>query len=122
MLTTFQNTLLGGAKVSSVATQEASEGLMQNAIKKDPSAIGFLSDYFALAKGVNAVALQRHRLQRRQRRVRRLPGLSDFYEVTQRQRPPARSRSSSTGSRHSPAAKKIIETNWIPLPTGRAGS
>ena len=55
VLTTFQNTLLGGSKVSSVANQEASEGLMQNAVEHDPNAIGFNSDYFALAKGINAV-------------------------------------------------------------------
>ena len=73
VLTTFQNTLLGGGKVGTFATQEASEGLMQNAIKKDPGAIGFLSDYFALAKGINAGRLQRHRVQRRQRRLGLLP-------------------------------------------------
>jgi len=115
VLTTFQNTLLGGAKVSSVATQEASEGLMQNAVKKDPNAIGFLSDYFALAKGVNAVGYNGTGCSVANVVAGAYPGSSDFYEVT---------KGKASGAveafiywiQSSAAAKKIIETNWIPLP------
>ena len=82
MLTTFQNTLLGGAKVSSVATQEASEGLMQNAVKKDANGIGFLSDYFALAKGINAVGYNGTGCTVANVVSGTYPGTSDFYEVT----------------------------------------
>ena len=114
VLTTFQNTLLGGAKVGTFATQEASEGLMQNAVKKDPSAIGFLSDYFGLASGINAVAYNGTGCSVANVVSGSYPGVSDFYEVT---RGPASGaveafiywiQSSST-------AKKIIESNWIPL-------
>ena len=114
VLTTFQNTLLGAAKVSSVATQEASEGLMQNSIKKDPAAVGFLSDYFALAKGVNAVGYNGVGCNVANVVSSTYPGFSDFYEVT---------RGKASGQvevfinwiQHSPVAKKIIETSWIPL-------
>ena len=114
VLTTFQNTLLGAAKVSSVATQEASEGLMQNSVKKDPSAIGFLSDYFALAKGVNAVGYNGVGCNVANVVSSTYPGFSDFYEVT---------RGTASGQvevfinwiQHSAVAKKIIETSWIPL-------
>jgi phosphate transport system substrate-binding protein len=114
VLTTFQNTLLGGAKVGSFATQEASEGLMQNALKKDSSGIGFLSDYFALAKGVHAVAYAGAACSVANVVSGSYPGVSDFYEVT---KGPAKGaveafiywiQSTST-------AKKIIESNWIPL-------
>ena len=82
VLTTFQNTLLGGSKVGSFATQEASEGLMQNAVKKDPSGIGFLSDYFALTKGINAVAYNGTACSVANVVSGTYPGISDFYEVT----------------------------------------
>ena len=114
VLTTFQNTLLGGGKVSSVATQEASEGLMQNAVKKDPNAVGFLSDYFALAKGINPVGYNGVGCTVPNVVSNTYPGTSDFYEVT---------RGKASGAvevfinwiQHSPVAKKIIETSWIPL-------
>jgi phosphate transport system substrate-binding protein len=115
VLTTFQNTLLAGSKVSSVATQEASEGLMQNAIKKDPNAIGFLSDYFALAKGVNAVGYNGTGCSVANVVSGAYPGSSDFYEVT---KGPAKGAVQAFiyWIQSNPAAKKIIETNWIPLP------
>ena len=114
VLTTFQNTLLGGAKVSSVASQQASEGLMQNAVSKDPNAIGFLSDYFALAKGINAVGYNGVGCNVANVVSSAYPGFSDFYEVT---------KGKAAGQvevfinwiQHSPVAKKIIETSWIPL-------
>jgi phosphate transport system substrate-binding protein len=114
VLTTFQNTLLGGSKVSSVAEQQASEGLMQNAVEHDPNAIGFLSDYFALAKGVNAVGYNGTACNTANVVSGSYPGVSDFYEVT---------KGAASGQveafiywmQSSAAAKKIIETNWIPL-------
>jgi phosphate transport system substrate-binding protein len=114
VLTTFQNTLLGGSKVFSVASQEATEGLMQNAVKKDPNAIGFLSDYFALAKGVNAVGYNGVGCTVANVVSNTYPGFSYFYEVT---------KGKATGAaqvfiswiQHSSTAKKIIETSWIPL-------
>ena len=114
VLTTFQNTLLGGGKVASVATQEASEGLMQNAVKKDPAGIGFLSDYFALAKGVNAVAYNGHRLQRRQRRRGHLPRR---LRLLRGDEGPAKGQVEAFiyWVQTSSTAKKIIESNWIPL-------
>ena len=115
VLTTFQNSLLGGAKVSSVATQEASEGLMQNSVKKDAGGIGFLSDYFALAKGINAVGYNGTACSVSNVVSGAYPGSSDFYEVT---KGPATGASAKFihWIQTSKAAKKIIETNWIPLP------
>ena len=114
VLTTFQNTLLGGAKVGTFASQQASEGLMQNAVKKDPGAIGFLSDYFALAKGINPVAYNGTACSVANVVSGSYPGVSDFYEVT---------KGPATGAveafiywiQTSSTAKKIIEGNWIPL-------
>jgi phosphate transport system substrate-binding protein len=114
VLTTFQNTLLGGLKVGSFATQEASEGLMQNAVKKDPAAIGFNSDYFALAKGINAVGYNGTGCSVANVVSGSYPGVSDFYEVT---KGPASGQNEAFiyWIQTSAVAKKIIETNWIPL-------
>jgi len=114
VLTTFQNSLLGGAKVGSFATQEASEGLMQNAVKKDASGIGFLSDYFALDKGVNAVGYNGTACSVANVVSGSYPGVSDFYEVT---KGPASGQNQAFiyWIQSSSTAKKIIESNWIPL-------
>ena len=114
VLTTFQNTLLGGSKVGSFATQEASEGLMQNAVKKDPSGIGFNSDYFALTKGLNAVAYNGTACSVANVVSGTYPGTSDFYEVT---KGPASGQDEAFiyWIQSSAVAKKIIESNWIPL-------
>jgi len=114
VLTTFQNTLLGGSKVGSFATQEASEGLMQNAVKKDASGIGFLSDYFALAKGLNPLGYNGTACSVANVVSGTYPGVSNFYEVT---KGPAGGQSEAFiyWIQTNPAAKKLIETNWIPL-------
>jgi phosphate transport system substrate-binding protein len=114
VLTTFQNTLLAGGKVGSFATQEASEGLMQNAVKKDASGIGFLSDYFALAKGINPVGYNGTACSVANVVSGAYPGVSDFYEVT---KGPASGQNQAFiyWIQSSSTAKKIIETNWIPL-------
>jgi phosphate transport system substrate-binding protein len=114
VLTTFQNTLLGGSKVASVATQEPSEGLMQNVVKKDTGGIGFLSDYFALAKGISPVGYNGVGCNVANVVSGSYPGTSDFYEVT---------KGPATGQveafiywmQSNSAAKKIIQSNWIPL-------
>jgi phosphate transport system substrate-binding protein len=114
VLTTFQNTLLGGSKVSSVAAQEASEGLMQNAVEHDPDGIGFNSDYFALAKGINAVGYNGTACSTANVVAGTYPGVSDFYEVT---KGPASGHVEAFiyWIQTNAAAKKLIETNWIPL-------
>jgi phosphate transport system substrate-binding protein len=114
VLTTFQNTLLGGGKVGSFATQEASEGLMQNSVKKDPSGIGFLSDYFALAKGINAVGYNGTACSVANVVAGTYPGVSDFYEVT-KGRASGQSEAFIYWIQTNAVAKKIIESNWIPL-------
>jgi phosphate transport system substrate-binding protein len=114
VLTTFQSTLLGNAKVGSFATQEASEGLMQNAVEKDPNGIGFNSDYFALAKGLHAVAYDGTACTVANVVSGSYPGVSDFYEVT-RDRASGQTEAFIHWIQASRAARKIIESSWIPL-------
>src|SRR5258708_6296913 len=57
VLTNFQTLLLEGRKVSSLASEQPSEGLMRQAVENDPSSIGFLSNYQSDKGGVKPVAL-----------------------------------------------------------------
>ena len=45
VLTNFQTILLEGKKVSTVASEQSSEGLMRQTVEGDPSSIGFVSNY-----------------------------------------------------------------------------
>ncbi|MGX6447914.1 phosphate ABC transporter substrate-binding protein [Patulibacter sp. S7RM1-6] len=55
-LDAFENLFMGGASLSSTAARQASNGLIQAAVKRDPGAIGFVSIEFL--SGVNAVNYQ----------------------------------------------------------------
>src|SRR5262249_4431003 len=46
-LSSFQTVLLEGKKVSSVASEQPTEGLQRQGVENDPNAIGFLSNYQA---------------------------------------------------------------------------
>ena len=45
VLTNFQTILLEGKKVSSLASEQPSEGLMRQTVENDPNSIGFVSNY-----------------------------------------------------------------------------
>ncbi len=117
VLTTFASTLLGGAKstvVTSSATQWASEGELQTKVENDQNAIGFLSDYFALNRKVNAVAYNGIGCNVADTVNETYPGFSFFYEVT---KGPAVGPEAHfiKWIQTSKAAKNIIEKSWIPL-------
>ena len=125
VLTTFASTLLGGAKstaVTSSATQWASEGELQSKVSGDPNAIGFLSDYFALSKKVNAVAYNGVGCNVADTVNETYPGYSFFYAVTKGAAVGDAEGHFINWVQTSKAAKKIIETNWIPLTTTKAVS
>lgn len=112
VLTSFQTLLLGGKKVSTLAAQEPSEGLVQQQVKSDPNAIGFVSGYFAT--GVNPVGYGGVACSKVNATASQYPGVATFYEV---------SKGAATGAAssflywvvHNPAAKKIIATQWLQL-------
>jgi phosphate transport system substrate-binding protein len=116
VLTTFQNTLLGGGKVASPpAAQYVSEGELQTAVEKDPNAIGFLSDYFALNTNINAVAYNGIGCTVANTVNETYPGWSFFYEVTEGPQIGNTIGHFINWIQTSKAAKNIIEKNWIPL-------
>ena len=114
VLTSFQTLLLEGKKVSSLAAEEPSEGLMRQQVESDPNAIGFLSNYQSDKGGVNAVGLNGAACNRTTVTNGTYSGTARFYEVT---------KGKATGAaaafigwiRNSSAARKIISTQWLPV-------
>ncbi|MGA9875650.1 MAG: substrate-binding domain-containing protein, partial [Solirubrobacteraceae bacterium] len=112
-LSNFTTLLMGGKKVSTLASEEASEGLQRSAIEKDPNSIGFLSGYFA-SQGVNDVAFNGEACTLANATAGSYAGVARFYEVT---------KGKATGAasafigwiEDSAAAQKIISTQWISL-------
>jgi phosphate transport system substrate-binding protein len=112
-LSNFTTLLMGGKKVSTLASEESSEGLQRQAIEKDPNSIGFLSGYFA-SQGVNDVAFNGVGCTLANATAGNYAGIAHFYEVTKGK---AKGASSAFIGwvEDSAAAQKIISTQWISL-------
>jgi phosphate transport system substrate-binding protein len=114
VLTNFQTLLLEGKKVSSLAAEEPSEGLMRQQVENDPNGIGFLSNYQSDKGGVNAVALNGVACNKANAVSGQYAGVARFYEVTKGKATGAASQFIGWIER-SAAARKIINTQWIPI-------
>jgi phosphate transport system substrate-binding protein len=114
VLTSFQTLLLEGKKVSSVAEEKPTEGLMRQAVSADPKAIGFLSNYQASLGGVNSVGYAGVACNQANAISGQYAGVARFYEVTKGK---AKGASSAFIGwiEHSAPARKIISTQWIPI-------
>ncbi|MCL2770326.1 MAG: substrate-binding domain-containing protein [Solirubrobacterales bacterium] len=113
-LSNFQTLLLEGKKVSSVATQESSEGLLRQAVTSDPSSIGFLSNYQAGLGGVNVVDYNGVACTTANARSGAYAGVARFYEVTNGRATGAVASFIAWIDR-SRAARRIISSQWIPI-------
>ena len=114
VLTSFQTLLLEGKKVSSVAAEEASEGLLRQQVESDPNAIGFLSNYQSDKGGLNVVSVGGVACNKSTALSGQYPGIARFYEVT-------KGKASGAGAAFigwiskSAAARRIIQTQWLPV-------
>jgi phosphate transport system substrate-binding protein len=114
VLTNFQTILLEGKKVSSLAAEEPSEGLMRQQVENDPASIGFVSNYQSDKGTVHAASLNGTACNRSTVTSGAYTGTARFYEVT---------KGKATGAasafigwiEKSAAAKKIISTQWVPI-------
>lgn len=115
VLTSFKSLLLEGKSVVSSATEEATEGLMRQAVESTPSGIGFLSNYQANKGGLNVVSVGGVACNQTTAASGQYPGVSVFWEVT---------KGPATGAAAafihwvdtSAAAKKIIASQWVVIP------
>ncbi len=115
VLTSFKSLLLEGKSVVSSATEEASEGLMRQAVESSPTGIGFVSNFQANKGGLNVASIGGVACNQSTAASGQYPGVSVFYEVT---------RGKATGAasafinwvNSSASAKKIIESQWVAIP------
>jgi len=114
VLTSFKSLLLEGKSVVKSATEEASEGLMRQAVESAPGGIGFLSNYQADKGGLNSVSYNGVACNKETAASGQYGGVAIFFEVT---------KGPATGGAaafinwvdKSAAAKKIISSQWVPI-------
>jgi phosphate transport system substrate-binding protein len=114
VLTSFQTLLLEGKKVSSLASELSSEGLLRQAVENDPNGIGFISNYGASLGAVNSVSFNGVACNQTTVASGQYAGIAQFYEVT---------KGKATGAasafigwiESSAAARKIIASQWVPI-------
>jgi phosphate transport system substrate-binding protein len=108
----FQKIFMGSAKVSSTAAQKASNGLVQQAVKSDPNAIGYVS--LAFTGGVHAASYQGVACNLRNAKSGQYGGLRNFWMVT-RGAPTGATKKWINWAANSRAARAITATEWVPL-------
>lgn len=112
----FQNIFLGPTlKISPSAAAEETNGLVQNKVHVDEHAIGFVS--FAFTGGVNAVGYQGIPCTLRNAKSGQYQGVRNFWMVTKGLPKGAAKRFISwvTSSKNA-TARKLISSQWIPVP------
>ena len=114
VLTNFQTLLLEGKKVSPLASELSSEGLLRQSVENDPNGIGFLSNYQAALGTLHSVGYNGVPCNKTTATSGQYAGTARFYEVT---------KGKATGAASafigwieaSKAARKIISSQWIPI-------
>jgi phosphate transport system substrate-binding protein len=108
----FQKIFMNPFKVANTASQKASNGLVQQAVRSDKAGIGYVS--LAFTSGVHAAAYKGVACNLRNSKSGQYGGLRNFWMVT---------RGPATGAaakwikwiQKSSTANRIIATEWVPL-------
>ena len=110
----FQNIFLGETlKISPSAEAEESNGLVQNKVRTDQNAIGFVS--FAFTSGVNAVGYQGIPCTLRNSKSGQYQGVRNFWMVTKGVPKGAAAKFIDWVTSGNAITKKIIGSDWIPI-------
>ena len=113
-LSSFQTVMLGGKSVSSIAAQEASDGLEYQQVQNDPNGITFVTNYRADKGQANVVGFNGIGCNLANVVSGQYAGVARFYEVTKG--PATGAASAFIGwIEKSAAARKIISTQWVPI-------
>lgn len=107
----FQKLFLGSAKVFSTASQRGSNGLVQQAVRSDPNAIGYVS--LAFKGGTNGVAYKGVGCTLRNAKGGQYEGARNLYMVTLGNPTGVVSKWLRWITRSS-AARAIVTTEWVP--------
>lgn len=111
----FQNIFMGGPKgprVASSASQKASNGLVQSAVRANKNAIGYVD--FKFTSGTSVASYKGVACSLRNAKAGTYPGTRSFWMVT-RGAPKGQTAKFIKWIRTNKRANKIIGTNWVPL-------
>jgi phosphate transport system substrate-binding protein len=109
----FKQIFMGqNLNIAGSASQKSSNGLVQNAVRNDTHAIGFVS--FDFVSGTNAVGYSGVPCTLRNAKSGQYLGVRNFWMVT-RGAPTGAAKSFISWVQHSGAANSIIVRHWIPL-------
>jgi phosphate transport system substrate-binding protein len=111
----FQNIFLGPTlRISPSAEAEESNGLVQNKVRTDPNAVGFVS--FAFTGGVHPVSYQGVACTLANAKSGQYQGVRNFWMVTRGEPKGAILKFIAwITSRRNAKAHRIIASNWIPI-------
>lgn len=108
----FDKIFMAGTKVGSSASQKASNGLIQQALKSDPNAIGYVSLDFV--SGLSTASYKGVACDLRNAKSGEYGGVRNFWMVT-RGRATGAVAAFINWAQTSPAAQKVVGTHWVPL-------
>lgn len=108
----FQKLVMGNTPVASFASQYSSNGLVEQAVQRDPHGIGYVSLHFG--SGVHPVAYEGVACTLRNAKSGQYPAIRNLYMVT-RGNPRGAIGRFIGWVRNSNAANQIIATGWVPL-------
>jgi phosphate transport system substrate-binding protein len=108
----FQKLFMGSKVIADSAAQKASNGLVQQAVKSDPQAIGYVSLPFA--EGLNSATFKGTPCTLQDAKSGAYEGTRNFWMVT---RGPAEGQVKTfiAWIQSSKNAEKVITTEWVPI-------
>jgi phosphate transport system substrate-binding protein len=110
----FQKIFMGSKTVFSGASAKASNGLVQQTVQSDPSAIGYVSQDFV--SGTNPVSYQGVGCTLRTAKSGEYGGVRNFWMVTRgHPRVGSALQKFIFWAQNSAKAQKIVATHWVPL-------
>lgn len=110
----FQNIFMGGPnglRVAASASQRASNGLVQSAVRSNENAIGYVD--FKFTSGTNVVSYKGVVCSLRNAKAGTYPGLRSFWMVT-KGKPAGATGKFIKWVQTNAKAKAIVGTNWVP--------
>ena len=108
----FRTIFLNGTNQAGYVQGKASNGLVQQAVKGDPAAIGYVS--LAFTSGVHPVSYNGVECNLRNAISGAYGGVRNFWYVT-RGAPTAGAKKFINWATHSPQARNIVSAEWVPL-------
>jgi phosphate transport system substrate-binding protein len=108
----FAKLVMGSTAVASFASQFSANGLVEQAVQRDPHGIGYVSLHFG--SGVHPIAYQGVACTLRNAKSGQYPAVRNLYMVTLGN-PHGAVAKFINWVRHSAAANSIVGTDWVPL-------